>query len=244
MGVAGAVLLFGLLGCHDAPGKPKPGPEVPRPEQVQAFGVLYQQNCAACHGDNGVRGAAIALANPAYLAVAGEANLVKVTTNGVPGTLMPPFGKSAGGMLTDEQIHSLVKGMIDHWGGGGVSGVTLPGFAATTPGDSTHGAQVFATYCARCHGADGAGQPRPAGGGAGAGLGSIVDPTYLSLISDGGLRALVIGGMPDQGMPDWRGDVAGRAMSDAEITDVVAWLGSHRPQKTGSPHAAGKTTGE
>ena len=58
--------------------------------------------------------------------------------------------------------------------------------------------------------------------------GSLVDPAYLALISDQGLRSLIIAGQPGEGMPDWRSDINGagsRAMTDQEVTDIVAWLG-------------------
>jgi hypothetical protein len=29
-------------------------------------------------------------------------------------------------------------------------------------------------------------------------------------------------------MPDWRGNIPGRAMTAQDISDVVAWLASHR----------------
>ena len=69
-----SALCLGCIGC-DAPGRPAPGPEVPRPEQVLDFATLYKQNCAGCHGENGKNGAAISLANPVYLAIAGEATV-------------------------------------------------------------------------------------------------------------------------------------------------------------------------
>ena len=63
--------VLATAGCINAPGKPGPEPEVARPEQVLAFAALYAQNCAACHGEKGKNGAAISLANPVYLAIAG-----------------------------------------------------------------------------------------------------------------------------------------------------------------------------
>ncbi len=34
---------------------------------------------------------------------------------GVAGKLMPPFAKSAGGMLTDQQIGVVARGMMEKW---------------------------------------------------------------------------------------------------------------------------------
>jgi hypothetical protein len=46
----------------------------------------------------------------------------------------------------------------------------------------------------------------------------------------------VIAGRPELGAPDWRGDVEGRPMSAQDISDVVAWLSSQRPQLPGQPY--------
>src|SRR3984885_13422625 len=100
-----SVVCMAAAGCSRIPGRPGPGPEVVRPNEVLDFPALYKANCAACHGENGRNGAAISLANPVYLAVAGEENLHEITAKGVHGKLMPPYAKSAGGMLTDQQIN-------------------------------------------------------------------------------------------------------------------------------------------
>jgi mono/diheme cytochrome c family protein len=214
-------------GCNGARGKPGPGPEVVRPEQVLDFDTLYATNCTSCHGANGKGSAAIALANPVYLAVAGEANLHDATAMGVKGTLMPTFARSAGGMLTDAQIDVLVHGMMARWGGAALTGA--PGYKATLSGDVAHGQQEFVTFCASCHGADGKGVAGKTG--------SIVDPAYLELISDQALRSFVIAGQPGQGMGDWRSDAA-TPMSDQQITDVVVWLAAQRTSNPGQPYPA------
>lgn len=236
--VAVSLLSFATFGCNSAPGRPKAEPEVPRPDQVHNFAVLYKENCAACHGDNGKQGAAVSLANPEYLSLAGEATLVHITANGVPGTLMPPFAQSAGGMLTDQQVHDLVNGMLQQWGKpDALAGQTAPSYAATGTGDVQQGQQAFTTYCARCHGSDGTGL-KGKDASAHASRGSIVDPSYLALVSDQSLRTTTIIGLPEQGMPDWRGDAPSHAMTDKDVTDIVAWLGSHRTQFPGQQYPA------
>jgi mono/diheme cytochrome c family protein len=237
-----SLLAFATFGCNSAPGRPKAGPEVPRPDQIHDFAILYKENCAACHGDNGKQGAATSLANPEYLALAGEDTLLRITAKGIPGTLMPPFAQSAGGMLTDAQVHNLVDGMMQRWGNPqALSGQNPPSYASTGTGDVQQGQQAFMTYCARCHGADGTGIQ---GKNAGASHGSIVDPSYLALVSDQSLRTTTIVGLPDQGMPDWHGDVPSHAMTDKEITDVVAWLTSHRTQFPGQQYPAAAPTAQ
>src|SRR6478609_11313964 len=91
-----AVLPLVLLSACSTPnGQPQKGSEPVAPNQVVDFGTLYAQNCAACHGAEGRGGAAIALANPVYLAIADDASIRKVIAQGVPGTAMPAFAQSA-----------------------------------------------------------------------------------------------------------------------------------------------------
>ncbi|HUZ95715.1 MAG TPA: c-type cytochrome [Edaphobacter sp.] len=239
-----SLLAFATFGCNSAPGRPKAEPEVPRPDQIHDFAMLYKQNCAACHGDNGSQGAATSLANAEYLSLAGEDTLLRITAKGIPGTLMPPFAQSAGGMLTDQQVHDLVDGMMHQWGKPqALSGQNPPSYAPTGTGDVQQGQQTFTTYCARCHGSDGTGIPAK-NDGANVSHGSIVDPSYLALVSDQSLRTTTIVGLPGQGMPDWRGDVPSHAMTDKEVTDIVAWLVSHRTQFPGQQYPAAAPTAQ
>lgn len=231
---------FALVGCSRIPGRPGPGPEVVRPSEVLDFTALYRANCAACHGENGRNGAAISLANPAYLTVVGEEKLRVITAEGVAGKLMPPFAKSAGGMLTDQQIGVLAHGMEQKWSRPDFfAGQSIPSYRATQAGDAGRGHQAFGAFCAGCHGVDGEGSTGDVKSGPGkvgsGNVGSIVDGSYLGLISDQGLRSIVIAGRPDEGMPDWRGDGA-QPLTDQLITDIVAWLGSKRTANPGQPY--------
>jgi mono/diheme cytochrome c family protein len=225
-----SAVCLAAAGCSRIPGRPGPGPEVVRPDEILAFPALYKQNCAACHGENGKNGAAISLANPVYLAAAGEGTLQQAIAKGVHGKLMPPFARSAGGMLTDRQVTVLAQGLVQQWGTPDLlAGQNAPPYLATLPGDAGRGQQAFTGFCARCHGATGEGH---AGEGK---LGSIVDASYLALISDQSLRSITIAGRPDEGMPDWRSDGA-QPLTDQQITDIVTWLASKRAADPGQPY--------
>ena len=145
-----------------------------------AFGTLYEKNCAGCHGADGRLGASRPLNDPVYLALVPRERLREVIARGIPGTAQPALGASAGGTLTDAQIDALVRGLIDTWGRpDAVKGVELPPYAAPAAGDAERGRGVFNTACATCHGADGRGGPKG---------GSVVDASYLALVSDQYLR--------------------------------------------------------
>jgi mono/diheme cytochrome c family protein len=219
-----------LSGCSAPHGQPPKGSEPVAPNQVIDFGALYAQNCAGCHGAEGHGGASIALANPVYLAIVDENAMHNVIANGVHGTSMPAFAQSAGGLLTDEQVNVIASGIFSRWGRKGIlDGTNPPSYAPKTSGDAARGEIVFGTYCASCHGS--AGQ----GGSKGS---AISNDSFLALVSDQGLRTIVITGRPDLRAPDWRANVTGKRMSEQEITDVVAWLVSRRVQSPGRPYSA------
>jgi cytochrome c oxidase cbb3-type subunit 3/ubiquinol-cytochrome c reductase cytochrome c subunit len=222
------MLCMVITGCDHVHGRPGPGPDVPRPEEVVDFHTLYKQNCAGCHGVEGRGGAAIALANPVYLSYAGERNIAHIIASGVPEKLMPPFAKTAGGMLTDRQILAIAQGVMTEWNKPALmAGQSIPAYSSSLTGDSGRGQRAFVVSCARCHGATGeAVHP-----------GSIVDPTYLALVSDQYLRGVTVAGSPDGAMPDWRSDSA-QPLTDQEITDIVAWLASQRVANPGQPYSS------
>jgi cytochrome c oxidase cbb3-type subunit 3 len=230
-----AVLPLVLLSACSIPnGQPQKGSEPVAPNQVVDFGTLYAQNCAACHGAEGRGGASIALANPVYLAIVDENAVHNVVANGVRETSMPAFAESAGGLLTDEQINVITSGMFSRWGRKGIiDGTNPPSYAAKTTGDATRGEIAFGKYCASCHGSEGHGGSKGS---------AISNDSFLALVSDQGLRTIVITGRPELGAPDWRGNVPGKAMSDQEVTDVVAWLASRRVQSPGQPYSASNYT--
>ena len=224
-----AALSVLLAGCAAPQGQPRKGSEVLAPNDILDFATLYSQNCAGCHGAEGRGSAAIALSDPVYLAIADDAVMRKVIANGVRGTAMPAFAQSAGGMLTDKQIDVITNGMRSRWSRPGIlATANPPSYTPTSAGNAVRGEAAYKTYCDSCHGVAGRG---------GAKGSSITDDSFLALISDQGLRTIVITGRPELGAPDWRGDVSGKPMTEQEVTDVVAWLASRRIQNPGQPYS-------
>jgi cytochrome c oxidase cbb3-type subunit 3 len=216
-------------GCGSPPGQPRKESETLAPNKVLEFGTLYAQNCAGCHGPDGRGGAAIGLADPVYLAIIDEAAMRATVANGVRGTSMPAFAQNAGGMLTDAQIDVITRGIRSRWSRPAIlDGANPPTYAATLAGNAQHGQAVYRTYCESCHGRDARGGPKGS---------AISDDAYLALVSDQGLRTIVIAGRPELGAPDWRGNTPGTPMSDQEVTDVVAWLASRRVPNPGQPYS-------
>ena len=226
---SGALSAILLSGCASPHGQPRKGSETLAPNDVLEFSTLYEENCAGCHGAQGRGGAAIALSDPVYLAIADDAVLRKVVANGVPGTAMPAFAASAGGMLTNKQIDVITNGIRSRWSRQGILGqATVPFYTAKSAGDAKRGEAAYRTYCESCHGPGGQGGTKGS---------AITNDSFLALVSDQGLRTIVIAGRPELGAPDWRGNVPGRPMSDKEVTDVVAWLVSRRVQNPGQPYS-------
>ena len=221
LSLVGIISLFLLMGCSARlPGKPTEAERWRAPADVSDFSELYTQNCAGCHGNDGRLGAARSLNDSLYLSFIPDDALKQVISQGRNGTNMPAFSQQAGGTLTDRQIELLVSGMRASWSKPeDLKGVEIPSYSATaTSGDAPSGAGTYQSYCASCHGSN----------GVGGSAGSIVDPNFLNLVSDQGLRTTIVVGRSDLGKPDWRSNVAGHPMSQQEIDAVVAWLASQR----------------
>jgi cytochrome c oxidase cbb3-type subunit III len=227
--VAAAIGAMLMPGCTSPQGQPRKGFEPLAPNEIMDFGTLYTENCAGCHGVEGRGSAAIALSDPVYLAIADDAAIRNVIAKGRPGTAMPAFGQSSGGMLTDKQIDVITSGIRSRWSQRGIlDGANPPSYAAKSTGNIQNGEIAYNTYCESCHGSVGCGTSKGS---------AITDDSFLALVSDQGLRTIVITGRPELGAPDWRGDVSGKPMSDQEVTDVVAWLASRRVQNPGEPYS-------
>jgi cytochrome c oxidase cbb3-type subunit 3 len=212
-----ASLAIGLAGCGHISGGYPPRP-ISNPSEVMDFATLYNQNCAACHGRNGQNGPAIDLGNPEYQALADDDVLNSWISGGIPGTEMPAFAKSSGGMLSNEQIEALIAGMRKQWARpNSFGGATPPPYEQPENADAQRGADAYRAHCAGCHAAS------PL---------QITSQNYLALMADQQLRSVIIAGRPDIGQPDWRHDgpqgKPATPLSNEEVDNIVAYLGSLR----------------
>jgi mono/diheme cytochrome c family protein len=192
--------------------------------------VLYNRLCVHCHGDGSfgtwdkffgrfmpaVRGAGLrAVADKDYLRAAIE--------QGRPGTLMPAWGKSAGG-LTKEQVDALVGYLADgdnrppqklrqdalfssplpRFGGEGL-GVKESGSAA-------RGGELFTQLCSGCHGAN---KLAP----------SLGNPVLQRTATDEFFARTIINGRADTAMPAFQREGAD-GLTDDEVRDLVVYIRS------------------
>ena len=147
-----AILGIAISACGTAPGQPRAGAETRAPNEVLDFNALYASNCAGCHGVEGRGGAAIALANPVYLAVADDAATRRAIARGVAGTSMPAFLQRDGGMLTATQIDVIATGIRSRWSRPGfLGGSTPPPYVPASAVDASLGLAAYGTYCQSCH---------------------------------------------------------------------------------------------
>ena len=234
--VSAAVAVAASLSGCDLPGRPTEAERTVRPDRVLDGALLFENNCRGCHGEPGRSAPVRDLGDPVFLAVIGESELRRVVSEGVAGPPMPVFSSANGGPLTEAQIAALAGSIFSRWATPkAFDGADLPPYseaaarrAGALPGDAGRGHAVWMDYCAECHGANAEG-----GGGA---L-DLDQGSFLALISDQGLRSIVIAGRPELGMPSWREHEGKPPLALQQISDVVAWLTSLRRPFPGRPHS-------
>jgi mono/diheme cytochrome c family protein len=175
--------------------------------------VLYNRFCVNCHGDGSfgkwdpffqrfgpaVRGQGLrSVADRAYLRTAIE--------QGRPGTPMPAWGKSGGG-LTAAQIDALVGYLAS----GGRAARRQPA-GQSTGGDPHRGGELFTQLCAGCHGDN---RLAP----------SLANPVFQKTAGDSFILRTIRGGRPDTAMPAFQRDGAD-GLTDDEVQHLLAYLRS------------------
>jgi mono/diheme cytochrome c family protein len=229
-------------------GQPDPAKKWKAPQDVTDFNKLYTKYCLACHSiSSETVSPVVAMGNPTYLSIVPEDVLRSAIVNGVPGSLMPPFAKKNGGEMTDDQVEIVVKGILAKKPA--TIDPAIPAYSAPLgnpeAGKALYEQSVFAHAKDVEH--------------------SILNPAFLGTITDQYLRTLLIAGLPqltpsaEEGehelppstdrhepiYPDYRGIVPGRALTSQDVSDLAAWILSHRENEYGQrvPASATPTPG-
>jgi mono/diheme cytochrome c family protein len=176
--------------------------------------VLYNRLCVNCHGE-GTYGRwdpffgrfQPAVRGPGLHSVADGAYLRTAIEQGRPSTLMPAWGKSGGG-LTTEQIDALV----DYLAGKPAPVAKPEKPPAARNGEARRGGQLFTQLCAGCHGGN---RLAP----------SLANPIFQKTASDQFILRTIRRGRPDTAMPSFQRDGAD-GLTDGEVRDLLAYLRS------------------
>ncbi len=178
---------------------------------------LYQQNCAACHGDMGKGGVGVPLALASFLDSVSDRYLFTTIREGRPGRVMPSFQD-----MSDVQVEAIVR-YIRSWSKNKAPVYPLQ----PIKGNSANGKKLYAQHCASCHGAD-------AKGGSGTGVTfsrprdlpiiapSLANSGFLAAASDAMIKHTLINGR--EGTP--MNSFSRQGMSDSQVNDIVAYIRS------------------
>ena len=152
----------------------------PRPAAAQSGDValgkaVYEKRCAGCHGAGrqGRRaGGRAAPAAPARLhrrevqdphdgrALASDQDLLRIVTDGMPGTSMPPWRA-----LPEREraaVVAYVKTFAEAYKGAKLEPVAVPKEVASSEASIRRGKKMFDAFeCVKCHGQAGRGDPAP-----------------------------------------------------------------------------------
>jgi len=194
---------------------------------------LYAHYCAACHGSRGTGGVGVPLALPDFLATVDDAYLRTTIRLGRPGRVMPAFKQ-----LRDTEVDAIVH-YIRGWAPPAKSAESAA--KTTVPGNTEHGAKLFAGHCAVCHGAHGEG-----GHGTGVTFSrprdlpvlapALNNPGFLAAASDTMIKTTLMRGRRGTPMQSF----LQQGLTEKDIDDVVAYVRgfAHEPRPAGAKTGA------
>jgi mono/diheme cytochrome c family protein len=178
--------------------------------------VLFNRFCVSCHGD-GTYGQwdkfflrfNPAIRGPGLRAIAGKEYLRAAIELGRPGTLMPAWGKNAGG-LTPEQVTSLVDYLAagDQRPPQPLSPIPVP----LSGGRVDRGGQLFTQLCSACH-ANGKVAP------------NLANPVFQKTASNTLIARTIVNGRADTAMPAFQRDGCA-GLTDEEVRDLLSYIRS------------------
>jgi mono/diheme cytochrome c family protein len=180
--------------------------------------VLYNRLCVNCHGqgtfgkwDTFFGRFQPAVRGPGLRSVADRAYLRTAIEKGRPGTLMPAWGKSGGG-LTTEQITNLADYLVGKPETQARERKQASQIPAVQRGDPGRGSKLFTQLCAGCHGGN---RLAPA----------LANSVFQKTASDEFIVRTIAGGRPDTAMPAFQRQGAD-GLTDEEVQHLLAFVRS------------------
>ncbi len=178
---------------------------------------LYTENCAICHGSEGMGGVGIPLALPAFLEQTPDEYLIRTILFGRPGRIMPAFTN-----LSHAQAKAIAH-FIRRWY------PSKPPKWDSTPvkGNKENGLILFDKHCASCHG-------KGATGGKGTGVmfsrprdlpitaPALNNPGFLNSASDKMIKNIIINGRSSTPMQKAKD----HDLSENNVNDIVSYIRS------------------
>lgn len=212
-------------GCdaeEDAPRRSRPQTRVmgdnvaATPARIEEGAELFLRNCVKCHGEDagGRVGIGPSLRSETFLAAASDKMLLATISEGREGTTMTPW-KLVLDTSAREALVAYIRSLTPH----------TPAKLDESPlrGDPEAGKPIFDGICARCHGRSGAGYIESSSG---TGIGR---KAFLSTVSDGFLRYMIVHGKSQTQMRGFDGDgpAVVANLEDQQVEDVIAYLRAH-----------------
>ncbi len=178
---------------------------LPYREQARVGRVLYQGNCASCHGRNGEGGIGLSLRSPDLLSVVDDEFLFRSITEGRPTTAMPAWKQ-----FSAQQIASIIRYLRSWQTLGTAAFAAFPG-----TGDYALGEVHYKVSCVGCHGEEGRGGVGP----------QLANPAFLSAVSDDTLYRWIAHGRSGTAMKGFLNREQGPTrLKPGQIADVIAYL--------------------
>ncbi len=186
--------------------------------------TIYAHNCTGCHGVRGEGASGPALSNPNFLRFASDGFLMATMALGRHGTEMRPVKRGPQSILelTSDEVNDLVA-YLRSWEY--ASPFAVAGATASSTGNIPHrfvvpwdlgrGGELFASYCAGCHGDEGLGMWAP----------ELNNEGFLASATDGFLQATIVRGRRGTAMRSFgRGGHGIADLTDQDIDDIVAYM--------------------
>lgn len=195
--------------------------------------VLFEQMCVSCHGSNGEGASGPGIRNPDFLRVASDGFLRATIVLGRDGTEMRSMAHRGSGIveLRADEIDDLIAYLRSNANLSPIPHRFVIGANLKT------GQELYAGFCAGCHGTDGRGNFAP----------ELNNPGFLRAATDGYLQATIIRGRRGTAMRSFGLGGHGLAnLTQDQINDIVAfirqWSPDTRPLKRVEPFSAADGT--